>query len=140
MRPHLNHRHLLATLVAAFVTVAGAAESDSTLRELLVGTWYETRVVDCATTSLKILLKQNGTFEVRSRTEGCGPKSGLTLRGKWEVRAGRFNYTTTYSDPGSAELVGESFSDEIVSVSPSEWVMIEGSTGKKSIAKRVEKP
>jgi hypothetical protein len=132
------YRYVFVALALGFTVLADAKESDARLRERLVGTWHENRQVDCETNSLNISLLRNGTFEVTGRIEGCGRSFKLTWRGKWEVKAGRFFYTTTYSDPADEYPVGVSFSDEIISVTATEWTMLEESTGNTSIAKRVE--
>jgi hypothetical protein len=128
-----------AAAAAFFSLAVSARDSDAVLQSRLVGKWHETRVVDCETSRLVIVLKTDGSFEVKGAVEGCGRKFALTWRGKWTVRAGRFQYTTTFSDPPDEYPIGESFSDEIVTVSDAEWVMVEESTGNKSIAKRVTK-
>jgi hypothetical protein len=129
----------LVTFTVLFAMAANAAGPDNVFRTRLIGTWHEKRVIDCETNDFRIDLKQDGSFEVKGLVEGCGRKFTLTWRGKWEVKAGRFHYTTTFSDPPDEYPVGESFSDQIVSVTSTEWVMLEESTGRKSIAKRVER-
>jgi len=128
---------LLFTFAALAAMAVSSAEPDAAFRKRLVGNWRETRVVDCETNDFNISLRENGTFEVKGLVEGCGRKFTLTWRGEWEVKAGRFHYTTTFSDPPDEYPAGESFSDQIVSVTSTEWVMLEESTGHKSIAKRV---
>ena len=127
----------LAVVAALFSLGACTRDSDAVLQKRLVGKWHETRVIDCETNRFAIALNADGSFEVQGAIEGCGRKFALIWLGKWEVRDGRFLYTTTFSDPADEYRVGESFSDEIVTVSNTEWVMVEASTGSRSIAKRV---
>lgn len=130
---------VLALLTTGFVTIAAAAESDVVLRSRLVGTWEETRVVDDERHEQRITLRNDGEFEVTGILYQRGKSIPFVWRGKWQVRNGKFLYTTTFSKPPKLYPVGESFEDTIVSVSDTEWVMIEQSTGEKSHARRVQK-
>lgn len=130
---------VLAFLSWCFVTIGAAAESDSALRSRLVGTWEESRTVDNETHNQRITLRKDGSFEVQGTLrEGQKKPEPFVFRGIWTVQNGKFLYMANYSMPSTALPVGESFADTIISVSDTEWVMIEQSTGQKSRARRVK--
>ncbi|MFC5500611.1 hypothetical protein ACFPOE_23920 [Caenimonas terrae] len=126
-------------LLSAFslVGMAQAQETDSALAKRLLGQWQELRILDCEGYQQVMSLNANGSFEVKGILRACDGNTPFTWRGNWEVQGGKLHYVTTFSDPVRVYPIGESFEDEILSVSESEWVMREQSTGNKSIAYRV---
>jgi hypothetical protein len=128
---------LLGLLGYGFLASALAADSDSVLKSRLVGTWTESRLVDEQRHDQRITLRKDGTFEVRGTLRGANKSTPFVWRGTWQVKNGKFIYTSTYSDPADIAPVGESLEDTIVSVSEKEWVMNEQSTGNQSRARRV---
>ncbi|CAN5188000.1 hypothetical protein BH11PSE11_BH11PSE11_19790 [soil metagenome] len=116
---------------------AGAInQSDAELTALLTGRWEETRLLDGQTDQQVMDLRANGKFEVRGVAQESGGDRPFVWRGTWTVKGGVLLYKTTYSDYREAYPVGVDFADRILSVTASEWRMIEGSTGKESRATR----
>ena len=69
---------------------------------------------------------------------GVARASSLSGEGTWYVKGNKFGYKTTYSNaPGKVPPLGEVFEDQIVSVTKQEWVMVEQSTGNRSVARRI---
>lgn len=130
-------RTFIFAFLWCFALGAAPAESDATLRSRLIGTWEESRVVDNERYEQRMVLSKDGRFEVTGVHYARNTLTPFAWRGKWEVRKGKFLYTTTFSKPAELYPVGESFEDAIVSVSETEWVMTEQSTGNKSRARRV---
>lgn len=136
-------KHVLRTSVQALLAVllisgaAQAQESDAELAKRLLGQWQELRMLDCEGHQQVMSLTASGSFEVKGIIHACDGKTSFTWRGKWQVQGGKFKYVTTYSEPASLYFVGETFEDEILSVTEKEWIMLEGSTGAKSTAYRV---
>jgi hypothetical protein len=128
--------HLL-WLLLLFVGTATAQESDAATAKRLLGQWQEFRVLDCEGHQQVMSLMASGSFEVKGVIHACDKKTPFTWRGKWKVKGGKFQYVTTYSDPADLYAVGEEFEDQILSVSEKEWVMLEKSTGNKSVAYRI---
>jgi len=85
-----------------------------------------------------ITLRDDGTFEVNGILHEPEKVTPFTWRGTWRVKDGKFAYTTTFSMPAEMYKVSDIFEDKIDSVSDTEWVMIEQSTGGKSRAYRVQ--
>ena len=127
---------LALTCILSLPTLAG--ESDASLRQKLVGDWQEIRHVDCEVHNQLTKLSADGSFEVRDSIEGCAKRT-FVWRGTWSVAHGKFRYTATYSGSPDDVPLGVPLEDEIISVSKSEWVMLEQSTGNRSVAKRVRK-
>jgi hypothetical protein len=116
------------------------AESDEALQQGLLGRWQESRHVDAENQRQTISLRSDGTFEVEGTTSVAGTSTPFVWRGTWNVQSGRFLYITTYSNPSYLYPLGECFEDRIISVTPEEWTMLEGATGNKSVARRVQRP
>jgi hypothetical protein len=125
----------LATLAA--LASMTAAQSDEQLRAKLIGSWKETRQVDCEEHRQRMELQANGTFEVAGFIGACKSLSAFVWRGDWKVVSRKFIYTTTYSRPPQLYPLGETFADEIISVTDDSWEMVEQSTGNRSIANKV---
>jgi hypothetical protein len=133
-------RHLTRTLLTATLVLLGplaAAQSDEQLRVKLIGEWKETRRIDCEEHRQRMQLRANGTFEVAGFIGACNSLSAFVWRGTWKVAERRFIYTTTYSRPPELYPKGETFADEIISVTDEAWEMLEQSTGNRSVAARV---
>jgi hypothetical protein len=126
---------LWATLALQASLAAG--QSDEQLRAKLVGTWKETRHVDCEEHRQRMRLRADGTFEVAGFIGACNWLSAFVWRGQWKVIDRKFIYTTTYSRPPELYPKGETFADEVISVSDEAWKMIEQSTGNKSLARKI---
>jgi hypothetical protein len=120
------------------LSASAAAETDGALRTRVIGQWSEVRKLECEEHQQRMAIRADGTFEVTGLATACDAKTSFTWRGTWQVKGGKFRYTTTYSDPPEVYPLGETFEDKIISVTDDEWVMIEQSTGKKSIARRVK--
>ena len=129
---------IVAFLASCFLAAVAAAESDTVLRSRLVGTWEELRIVDNERHEHRIALRNDGEFEVNGVLREGKKSTPFVWRGKWQVKNGKFVYTTTFSKPPEIYPLGESFSDTIVSVTETEWIMIEQSTGEKSRARRIK--
>ena len=127
----------VAVAALTFCSFAGALGSDATLSQRLVGEWQELRTVDCEVPQQVMSISAVGTFQVKGIIRGCGATTPFTWRGNWQVKEGKFQYVTTYSAPADLYTVGERFEDQIVSVTDAEWVMLEQSTGEKSMAYRI---
>ena len=133
--------HTLRLIVAAWLLSLATlawAQSDAEIAKRLVGYWQEVRLLECEEHRQRMRLNEGGTFEVTGTIDACGKKTSFVWRGKWYVKNGKFGYTTTYSNAPDQFPVGETQEDQIVSVNGSEWVMVEQSTGNKSIATRVK--
>ncbi len=124
--------------VFCLLPTGAVAESDAALRSKLVGTWVELRLVENDRHEQRMTLARDGTFEVKGVLHEGRTTTPFVWRGKWQVSKGKLVYRTTFSDPARIYPVGEAFEDAIVSVTDSEWVMIEQSTGNKSRARRVK--
>jgi hypothetical protein len=135
-------RRSIAVTVLAVASILSlpirAGDSDATLRQKLVGDWQEIRRIDCEEHHQFTTLSANGSFEVRDSIEGC-IKRTFIWRGTWSVVHGKFRYTATSSGSPHDVPIGVTLEDEIISVSEAEWVMLEQSTGNKSVAKRVRR-
>lgn len=129
---------LLFALSLALYACGASAQSDTQLRAKLVGAWKETRNLECEQHRQRMQLRQDGTFEVAGFIGACNALSAFVWRGTWRVVERKFIYTTTYSSPPDLYPKGETFSDEIVSVTDREWEMLEQSTGNRSVATRVK--
>lgn len=132
---------LIKVVVASSILLSpsmASAQSDEQLRNMLVGTWAETRQVECEQHRQRMQLREDGTFEVAGFIGGCNALSSFTWRGTWKVVGRQFVYTTTFSLPADLYRTGGTFSDKIVTVTSRSWEMIEQSTGSRSIAERVE--
>jgi hypothetical protein len=81
-------------------------------------------------------LDKDGSFLVAGTKSERGAAMKFAFRGVWRVRDGYFWYKTLSSEPPDFYPAGEELKDRIVSVSDSEWVMIEESTGQESRARR----
>ncbi|HET9822256.1 MAG TPA: hypothetical protein VFQ16_10570 [Burkholderiaceae bacterium] len=128
----------LAALCLAFAAHGAFAQSDAQLRAKLVGVWQETRQLECEEHRQRMQLRADGTFEVAGFVGRCNALSAFVWRGTWRVVQRKFIYTTTYSNPAELYPNGETFSDQIVSVTDKAWEMVEQSTGNRSIATRVK--
>ena len=120
------------------LSVSVTAETDALLRTRVVGQWIEVRKLECEEHQQRMAIYKNGTFEVTGLVTACDANTRFTWRGTWQVKGGKFRYTTTYSDPPEVYPLGEKFEDKIISVTDDEWVMIEQSTGNKSIARKIK--
>jgi len=129
---------IVAGLAALYLPSGTGAEPDAVLRSRLIGIWEETRLVDNERYEQRIALTKDGQFEVKGTHVEDNKPTPFTWRGKWQVKNGKFLYSTTFSDPPDLYPPGESFEDTIVSVSSTEWVMIEQSTGNESRSRRVK--
>jgi hypothetical protein len=132
------YRWLLSVLLVCLTTFAWSQSSDAELRQRLVGHWQEVRLVECERHQQQMHLNEDGTFEANGTIEACGKTTFFVWRGSWYIKAGKFGYTTTYTNAPDQFKVGESFEDQIVSVSDREWVMVEQSTGNKSFATKIK--
>ncbi len=130
-------RLILAAWLLSFATLVWA-QSDAEITKRLVGYWREVHLAECEKHQQRMRLNQDGTFEVTGTIEACDKKTSFVWRGNWYVKEGKFGYTTTYSNAPDQFPVGEKQEDQIVSVSGREWVMVEQSTGNKSIATKVK--
>jgi len=108
------------------------------IRTRLVGHWREQRRVPCEEYKQDIHLNEDGTFEVYGTIVACDGKIPFIWRGTWRIKNGKFSYITTYSNALNQFPIGESFEDQIISVTDREWIMVEQSTGGKSIATRIK--
>jgi hypothetical protein len=135
LMPHTTKLLLSATL--ALLAPLVAAQSSELLRAKLVGTWKETRQLACEEHRQRMQLRANGTFEVTGFIGACNSLSAFVWRGQWKVVDRTFVYTTTYSQPPELYPRGQTFVDEVISVSDEGWEMLEQSTGNRSSAKRV---
>ena len=135
-------KRYIASTIFALVSILSlstcAADSDATLRQRLVGDWREIRRLGCEEHHQLTTLSADGSFEVRDSIEGC-IKRTFIWRGTWSVGAGKFRYTATFSGSLDDVPIGVPLEDEIISVSDTEWVMREQSTGNQSVAKRVKR-
>lgn len=120
------------------LTSLSFADSDSELRNRLVGSWEEVRSLDDEVHEHDIALRKDGTFEVKGVQRYLKRKTTtkFTWRGNWGVEKGMFWYVTTYTNQPHLFPMGGRLEDAIISVSKSEWVMIEQSTGNRSVARR----
>lgn len=127
-------------LLAALLSHATFAqsESDTEIRMRLVGQWQEQRSVPCEEYKQRIHLHKDGTFKVNGTIVACDGTTPFVWQGTWHIKNGKFSYITTYSNVPTQFPIGESFEDQVISVTDREWIMIEQSTGKKSIATRVK--
>lgn len=125
---------LLLVQVAA---MAREADTDSALRRLIVGRWTETRVIDCETHKQYMTVKSDGTFEIIVDLDLCGQKVKHVWSGTWDIKAGHFEYVVLRSDLPKVTPVGIRLSDQILTINEAEWVMVEQSTGHRSVATRV---
>jgi hypothetical protein len=128
---------LVVMLMFATLSSLIAAQSDEQLGAKLIGSWKETRHVDCEQHRQRMELRANGTFEVAGFVGACNSLSAFVWRGTWKVVDRKFIYATTYSRPTELYPIGETFSDEIISLNDSAWEMLEQSTGNRSIATKV---
>lgn len=112
------------------------AETDESLRARLVGRWTEERNAGCTRYRQQVKLEADGRFEVNGLTDDCGKVSLFTWRGTWYVKGFRFGYVTLDSSEPERFRPGAVLEDEIVSVGDTEWVMLEQSTGARSVARR----
>lgn len=140
MRRHQLFQVSLLVTAQLFACTAGFAESqtDAQLKSKLVGRWQELRELGCESHQQTMQLRPNGTFQVNGIIRTCDDTSTFVWRGKWRVKDSKFWYKTTYSSPKDLFPIGEELSDQIISVSASEWVMKEESTGNESHAFRVK--
>lgn len=140
MRRHQLFQVSLLVTAQLFACTAGFAESqtDTQLKSKLVGRWQELRELGCESHQQTMQLRPNGTFQVNGIIRTCDDTSTFVWRGKWRVKDSKFWYKTTYSSPKDLFPIGEELSDQIISVSASEWVMKEESTGNESHAFRVK--
>jgi len=129
----------LAALLSLGMSIAIGAEPDAKLQAKVVGQWTETRKFDkCEEHQQRMAIRADGTFEVTGLATDCDAKTQYTWRGTWQVTGGKFRYTTTYSEPQDFMPLGKTLEDTIISVSDDQWVMVEQSTGNKSIARKVK--
>lgn len=128
---------LLSALGIAWLypLVSSAAEPDAALQRRLVGQWEETRRIDCEVHHQRMTLEANGTFVVHDKVEGCRKRS-FSWRGTWSIASAKFRYAVTETTSPEDIAVGAQFEDAIVSVTDTSWVMMEESTGGKSVATR----
>ncbi len=129
----MNRRRAAALLM---LPLAARADTDEDLRARLVGRWTEERSAGCTRYRQQMKLEADGRFEVNGLTDDCGKVTLFTWRGTWSVKGFRFAYKTVDSSQPERFRPGTVLEDEIVSVSDSEWVMLEQSTGAKSVARR----
>ena len=127
-----------ASTVVLYVGIA-SGETDATFRQRVVGQWREYRLIDCEGHENNINIRADGSFEVLGTIFACDRKTPFTWRGTWRIEKGQFIYTTTFSDPLDQFPVGETLSDKILSITSKDWVMVEESTGKRSLATRVQR-
>lgn len=130
----MNRRRAAVALLS--MPLVARAETDEDLRTRLVGRWTEERSAGCTRYRQQMKLEADGRFEVNGLTDDCGKVSLFTWRGTWSVKNFRFAYTTVDSSQPDRFRPGAVLEDEIVSVSDTEWVMLEQSTGAKSVARR----
>jgi len=128
---------VLATVLLLLGGIA-SGEDDAVWRQRIVGQWREYRLIDCEGHENNINIRADGSFEVKGTVFACDRKTPFTWRGTWRIERGKFIYTTDFSDPLDQFPIGETLSDKILSVTQKEWVMVEESTGKRSIATRVQ--
>lgn len=134
-------RTVFLLLVGYFLlTSPSFADSDTELRNRLVGNWEEVRSFDDEVHEHDIALRKDGTFEVKGVQRYLKQKTAtkFTWRGNWGVEQGMFWYVTTYSSQPHLFPLGDRLEDKIISVSKSEWIMIEQTTGEKSVAHRTD--
>ncbi len=129
----MNRRRAAALLL---LPLAARADTDEELRARLIGRWTEERNAGCTRYRQQMKLEADGRFEVNGLTDDCGKVTLFTWRGTWYVKGFRFGYVTAESSQPERFRPGAVLEDEIVSVSESEWVMLEQSTGTKSVARR----
>jgi len=116
-----------------------SSSTDAALQSRVTGQWTEFRKFDaCEEHHQRMAIRADGTFEVKGRATVCDKATEFTWGGTWQVKGGKFRYTTAYSEPPDFIPLGKTFEDAIVSVTDDEWVMIEQSTGNNSIARRVK--
>ncbi len=125
-----------ATSLLLLSPLVARADTDEDLRRRLVGRWTEERNAGCTRYRQQVKLEADGRFEVNGLTDDCGKVTLFTWRGTWSVKNYRFAYRTADSSQPERFRPGTVLEDEIVSVSDTEWVMLEQSTGAKSVARR----
>jgi hypothetical protein len=125
-----------ATSSLLLLPIIARADTDEDLRRRLVGRWSEERNAGCTRYRQQVKLEADGRFEVNGLTDDCGKVTLFTWRGTWYVKGFRFGYVTVDSSEPERFRPGAVLEDEIVSVTDTEWVMLEQSTGARSVARR----
>lgn len=128
---------VLAISLGSSLSTAGG-DSDSQLRAKIVGTWQELRDLGCESPQQVMKIHSNGRFQVDGVIRTCDSSRTFVWKGTWTVKNGKMKYKTTFSSPKNQYPVGEEWEDEIISVSYTEWVMREQSTGNLSNAYRIK--
>jgi hypothetical protein len=131
-------RFSLLLLGLLWTTATFAGPSDGDLFVSLVGSWREARALECESHEQRIDLGKDGTFRIAGNATFCdAPSISFVVEGIWAVQSGYFTYAATTSSPSDLMPAGQQFNDQIVSVTATDWLMIEESTGHESHAVRL---
>jgi hypothetical protein len=123
-------------LLALLASCTSVPISDADYATALAGRWVEVRAIENERHEQIINLNSNGSFLVSGTKIERGVVTPFAFSGIWEVRTGYFWYKTLTSQPADFYPPGEEYKDRIVSVTNTEWVMLEESSGQESRAWR----
>jgi hypothetical protein len=133
-----TRRRAVLLLAAGLLAPTARAQTDAELQARLVGAWREERTVGCFKHQHQVRLQDDGQFEANGLIDDCGKVTLFVWRGNWSVRNFRFVYVTRHSNAPDRFPAGSSVEDEIISVTADEWIMLEQTTGQRSVAQRVK--